>query len=79
MQTTADLPDALYRESEALVVSHRATVELLIVDAVAKEVQANAGPPVSAQGGREIELPLIHSNHPGTLDLSDFTFDDLLG
>jgi predicted DNA-binding antitoxin AbrB/MazE fold protein len=33
---------------------------------------------VAGFGDREIELPILRSKHPGTLDLSQFDFDDLL-
>jgi hypothetical protein len=79
MQTTVNLPDSLYEKSEALAASRGATVEQFIVEAVAKEVQGNLG---SRAGGicgdREVELPIIRSRRPGTLDLSRFDFDDLL-
>jgi len=79
MQTTLNLPDSLYRESETLAAARGTTVEQFIVEAVAKEVQGNFGPMTHASGGdREIELPIIPTNRPGTLDLSDFDFDDLL-
>jgi hypothetical protein len=76
MQTTVDLPDALYRESEALAALRGATVEQFIIEAVSKELHGNAS---STPGNREVELPLIHSTRPGTLDLAKFDFDDLLG
>lgn len=79
MQTTVNLPDSLYHKSEALAASRGATVEEFIVEAVAKEVQ---GSPVSGTSGiygdREVELPVVPSKQPGTLDLSRFDFDDLL-
>lgn len=79
MQTTVNLPDSLYRKSEALAASRGATVEQFIVEAVKKEVQGNLGSDVSAAfGDREVELPVIRSRRPGTLDLSNFDFDDLL-
>jgi hypothetical protein len=79
MQTTLNLPDSLYRESVTLAASRRTTVERLILEAVAKEVQGNFGPETRAAGGdRGVELPIVPSNRPGTLDLSDFDFDDLL-
>jgi hypothetical protein len=54
-------------------------VEQLIVEAVAKEIQGNLGQATpGAYGDRVVELPLIRSNRPGTLDLSHFDFDDLL-
>ena len=79
MQTTVDLPDSLYKKSQALATSRGATVEQLIVEAVAKEVQGNLGSSApETYGDREVELPVIRSRRPGTLDLSRFDFDDLL-
>lgn len=79
MQTTVNLPDSLYQKSEALAASRGATVEQFIVDAVKREVQGNleSGTPGS-YGDRQVELPVIRSRRPGTLDLSNFDFDDLL-
>lgn len=76
METTVNLPDSLYRKSEALAASRGATVEQFIVEAVKKEVQGNLGP--GSYGDGEVELPVIRSKRPGTLDLSHFDFDDLL-
>lgn len=78
MQTTVNLPDALYQKSEQLAASRGATVEQFIVEAVKKEVQGNLGSGTSGYGDREVELPVIRSRRPGTLDLSNFDFDDLL-
>ena len=76
MQTTVNFPDSLYEKSQALAASRGATVEQLIVEAVTKEVQGHMAP--GAYGDREVELPVIRSRRPGTLDLSRFDFDDLL-
>ena len=55
------------------------TVEQFIVDTANKEVQGNLGYGTSSsRGDREVELPVIRSSRPGTLDLSNFDFDDLL-
>ncbi len=79
MQTTVNLPDSLYEKSEALAASRGATVEQFIVEAVKKEVQGNLGSGTCASyGDSEVELPVIRSTRPGTLDLSNFDFDDLL-
>jgi hypothetical protein len=79
MQTTVNLPDFLYDKSKALAASRGATVEQFIVEAVAKEVQSNFGSDAPDNyGDREIQLPVIRSRRPGTLDLSRFDFDDLL-
>ena len=76
---TVDLPDALYRKGVALAASRGATVEQFIIEAVAKAVQGNLRSSTSDSGNREVELPLIHSKRPGTLDLSNFDFDELVG
>ena len=79
MQTTVNLPDSLYQKSEALAASRGATAEQFIVEAVKKEVRGNLGSGASSSyGDREVELPVIRSMRPGTLDLSNFDFDDLL-
>jgi hypothetical protein len=79
MQTTVNLPDSLYQKSEELAASRGATVEQFIVEAVKKEVHGNLGPGIAGpDGDRDVELPVIHSMRPGTLDLSHFDFDDLL-
>ncbi len=79
MQTTLNLPDSLYERSEALAASRGATVEQFIIEAVSKEVQGNLGSGAAAiYGDREVELPVIRSKRPGTLNLSQFDFDDLL-
>jgi hypothetical protein len=73
MQTTVDLPDSLYRKSAEVAAARGATIQELIVDAVTREVQG-----LEHAGEFEIELPLIPSKNPGSLDLSHFDFDDLL-
>lgn len=79
MQTTVNLPDALYEKSESLAASRGATVEQFIVEAVAKEVRENLASDASgAHRNCEVELPVIRSARPGSLDLSRFDFDDLL-
>lgn len=77
MQTTVNPPDSLYEKSEALAASRGATVEQFIVEAVKKEIQDTIGSGAS-HGNREVELPVIRCRRPGTLDLSNFDFDDLL-
>jgi hypothetical protein len=80
MQTTVNIPDPLYQKSEELAASRGATIEQLIVEAVTKEVQGILRPdlPCTLYGDGEVELPVIRSKRPGTLDLSSFDFDDLL-
>jgi hypothetical protein len=76
MLTTVDLPDTLFHESQALAASRGATVEQFIVESIARCVHESE--PVPRETQATITLPLIRSTHPGTLDLSEFDFDDLL-
>jgi hypothetical protein len=76
MQTTLNLPDALYEKSAALAAERGATVEQLIVEAVERAVEGDL--PTGRFGNGKVELPVIRSSRPGTLDLSHFDFDDLL-
>ena len=79
MQTVVNLPDSLYRKSESIAASRGVSVEQVIVEAIAKEVEGDLRSDVSCANTRhEVELPVIRSQRPGTLDLSRFDFDDLL-
>ena len=79
MQAIVNLPDSLYRRCEVLAASRGASVQQFIVEAVAKEVQETfESGNLGSSGGREVELPVIRSGRPGTMDLSRFDFDDLL-
>jgi len=72
-----DLPDPLYQKSKTLAASRGATVEQFIVEAVAKEVRGELRASTHGQNGdREIELPIVRSKRPGTLNLWHFDFDD---
>jgi hypothetical protein len=75
MQTTVNLPDALFERSATVAASRGTTIEQFIVEAIAKEVGAcHSG----LTENSEVELPVLRSKEPGTLDLSHFDFDDLL-
>ncbi len=74
MQTTVNLPDALFEKSATVAASRGTTVEQLIVQAIAKEVGACYA---NSAGHVEVDLPVQSSKRPGTLDLSGFDFDDL--
>jgi len=79
MQTIVNLPESLYEKSALVAASRGATVEQLILEAVAKEVQSDLESNIiGTEPDREVNLPVIKSQRPGTLDLSHFDFDDLL-
>jgi hypothetical protein len=63
MQTTVDLPDTLYRKGVALAASRGATVEQLIIEAVAQAVQGDLRSSATDPGNREVK-PLIRPKRP---------------
>lgn len=73
-----NLPDALYRDTEALAAARGATIEQVIVDVLTDAVQSHDPDSSASYGDRRIQLPLIRPKRPGTLDLSGFDFDNLL-
>jgi hypothetical protein len=78
MQTTVNLPDSLYQKSEAVAAARGTTLEDLILQAIVNEVESNSPQVSPGISGFRVDLPIIPSKHPGTLDLSGFDFDDLL-
>ncbi len=75
MQTSIELPDAVYHEGERLARAKGYTLEQLIVQALERELSQEAP---ALHSDNRVSLPLVHSKHPGTLDLTNFNFDDLL-
>lgn len=75
MQTTIQLPDEVYREGERIARAEGFTLEQLIVRTLEREFLPEK---VASPTSSRVILPLIHSKEPGTLDLSNFDFDDLL-
>jgi hypothetical protein len=73
--TSIELPDAIYHEGERLARARGYTLEQLIVNVLEREL-AQKAPSLHSQDS--VSLPLIHSKNPGTLDLNNFDFDDLL-
>jgi hypothetical protein len=76
VQTIVNLPDPLFRKSVAIAASRGETVEQLIVEAITREVDAHNA--ANTYGNAEVALPVLSSRRPGTLDLAEFDFDDLL-
>lgn len=74
MQTCIELPDVVYRNGELLARAKGCTLEQLIMQVLERELSQEMP---SLRSPYRISLPLIHSKHPGTLDLTNFDFDDL--
>jgi hypothetical protein len=75
MRATVELPESLYRRTEQAARARELSVDELISGVLERELGEE---PSATQTSKYVTLPLIHSKNPGTLDLSDFDFDDLL-
>lgn len=75
MRTTIELPDSVYRQSEKIARLKGFSVEELIVRTLEHALETESP---SAPATKRVSFPLISSACPGTLDLTDFDFDDLL-
>lgn len=75
MRTTIELPESVYRKGEKVARSKGVTVEEFILQAFERELKAA---PDAPSHSKRVTLPLIPSKEPGTLDLKEFNFDDLL-
>src|SRR5437588_10018343 len=77
MRTTIDVPDTLFRRAKALAALRGASMKDLIVQALEREVRAEAHGE-SGVSARHVQFPLIRLRAGRKLDLSKFNFDDLL-
>ena len=83
MQTVVDLPDSLYQKSKILAASRGATVEQLIVEAVAKEVQGELASRAAGPKQRKVRFDGMRDRIellPGwddPIDLDRFLMGDL--
>ena len=75
MQTTIELPESVYRRSEQVARKRGMSVSELAALGLEREI---ADEPELEPERRYVTLPLIVSTQPGTLNLSNFDFDDLL-
>lgn len=75
MRTTIELPESVYQHSEELARLKGFSVEQFVVQALERAFEAEPSAPHHL---KPVAFPLISSNQPGTLDLTDFDFDDLL-
>jgi hypothetical protein len=72
MRTTIDLPDPVFRRVKAAAALRGSSLKDFILQAVEKELQ-----PQTPQR-RRARFPLIRSQQPGTLTLSNQEIDELL-
>ena len=73
MRITVDLPDPLFRRMKATAALRGSSIKDLITTAIESEILKR-----QSANDYSVQLPLIHSNQPGTLDLSSAEIEDLL-
>jgi hypothetical protein len=75
MRTTIELPESVYRKGEEVARTQGVTIEEFILRTFERELKCQ---PEAPSPSRRVTLPLVPSKEPGTLDMKDFNFDDLL-
>jgi hypothetical protein len=75
MSTAIEFPEPLFRQGEQIARLQGVTVEEFVIRVLERELSAASG---SRSGQTPVKLPLVPSKGPGTLDLKDYDFDDLL-
>lgn len=73
MRTTIDLPDPTFRELKALAARRGTSLKTVIRMAVEAELQKAEG-----KAGRRVKFPLLSSEGPGTISLTNAEIEDLL-
>ena len=73
MRTTVDIPDPLYRRLKAAAALRGSTVKQILIHLIEKELQGTAPP----RKGR-LRLPLIESDRPGSLRLTNAQIHEIL-
>ena len=73
MRTTVDLPDPLFRQMKATAALRGTSIKDLITTAIESEISKR-----QSSNDYSVQLPLIKSKYPGTLDLTNAEIEDLL-
>jgi plasmid stability protein len=72
MRTTIDIPDETYRELKIKAAREGKPVRQIVMRGIQRELAGAEEKPV-----RKLQLPLIRSAHPGTLELTNEQIDEL--
>jgi hypothetical protein len=72
MRTTIDLPDPLFRELKAVAAKRGTSLKKVLRTAVEEEIRK-----AERKTGRRLKFPLLSSDEPGSLDLTNAEIDDL--
>lgn len=74
MRTTVDIPDATYRQLKARAASEGRSVKALLLEAAEQVLSSKAARPAT----RRVQLPLVPSNRPGSLELDNARIYDVI-
>ena len=72
MRTSLDIPEPIYRELKMKAAREGTQVRLIVLRGIQRELEGEEARPV-----RKLQLPLIRSSRPGTLDLTNEQIDEL--
>lgn len=72
MRTTIDIPDEIYCELKVKAAREGKPVRLIVLRGIQRELEEGEKRQV-----RKLQLPLIHSSRPGTLELTNEQIDEL--
>jgi hypothetical protein len=72
MRTTIELPDPLFRELKAVAARRGTSLKDVIRGAVEQEVRKS-----ERKAGHRVKFPLLASDEPGAMDLTNAEIEDL--
>lgn len=72
MRTTVDIPDETYRDLKIKAAREGEPVRQIVLRGIQRELAGVEEKPV-----RKLQLPLIRSSRPGTLELTNEQIDEL--
>jgi hypothetical protein len=72
MRTTVDIPDETYRELKIKAAREGKPLRQIVLSGIRRELEGVEQNPV-----RKLQLPLIRSSQPGTLELTNEQIDEL--
>jgi hypothetical protein len=72
MRTTLDIPDEVYRRLKVKAAVEGETLREIALRGILREIESVKGNPI-----RKLQLPVIPSSRPGTLNLTNEQIDEL--
>jgi Ribbon-helix-helix protein, copG family len=72
VRTTIDLPDPLFRELKAVAARRGTSLKVVIRSAVEEEIRKGV-----LKAGNKLKFPLLPSDEPGSLNLTNAEIEEL--